>query len=54
MFVSAAPGLEFEVYPHIRVTCEGGYGYQFEDFSSDTWDSPFGYGLFNVGARFVF
>lgn len=54
LFLSAAPGVEFALHPRVRMTCEGGYGYQFDDFSSYTSDTPFGYGLFQLGVRFVF
>ena len=53
MFISGAPGVEFALHPRVRMTCEGGYGYQFDDFSEDTSDTPFGYGLFQLGVRFV-
>lgn len=54
LFLSAAPGVEFALHPRLRMTCEGGYGYQFDDFSEDTADTPFGYSLFQLGVRFVF
>lgn len=53
LFLSAAPGVEFALHPRVRLTCEGGYGYQFDDFSEDTADTPFGYGLFQLSVRLV-
>jgi hypothetical protein len=53
LFASLAPGVEFALGPRVYMTCEGGYGYQFHDFSSDTSDSPFSYGLFELGIRVV-
>jgi hypothetical protein len=53
LFLSAAPGVEFALHPRVRMTCEVGYGYQFDDFSEDTADTPFGYGLFQLGVRLV-
>ncbi|MGD8718331.1 MAG: hypothetical protein PVH29_05855 [Candidatus Zixiibacteriota bacterium] len=54
LFYSAAPGVDFRLSPTVRLTCEGGLGFQTWGVEDD-WDGRgFKYGIFNLGIRFVF